>query len=71
MFIFSIIRTLNYPDFFSLVRECPDNRGLTVRLILIKLGWYLSNHRSSEWSLLSDREKDQMGLTFDDDGEFW
>ena len=27
--------------------------------------------RSSEWSLLSDREKKDMELTFDDDGEFW
>lgn len=27
--------------------------------------------RSREWSLLSEDEKREIGLTFDDDGEFW
>ena len=27
--------------------------------------------RSSEWSLLSEQEKREMELTFEDDGEFW
>ena len=27
--------------------------------------------KSSEWNLLSDKEKKDMDLTFDDDGEFW
>lgn len=27
--------------------------------------------RSPEWSSISDKERDKLGLTFDDDGEFW
>ncbi|XP_067682786.1 calpain-9-like isoform X2 [Haliotis asinina] len=27
--------------------------------------------QSQEWSLISPEEKEEMGLTFDDDGEFW
>ena len=27
--------------------------------------------RSPEWSKLSDRDKRDMDLTFEDDGEFW
>jgi len=27
--------------------------------------------KSREWSLISAEEKKDMGLTFDDDGEFW
>lgn len=27
--------------------------------------------RSREWSLIPDSQKESMGLTFDDDGEFW
>lgn len=27
--------------------------------------------RSREWSLIPDSQKDSIGLTFDDDGEFW
>jgi hypothetical protein len=27
--------------------------------------------RSNEWSMLGDKERQQLGLTFDDDGEFW
>ena len=27
--------------------------------------------RSPEWSSISDKDRDKLGLTFDDDGEFW
>lgn len=27
--------------------------------------------RSPEWRFISDEEKEDLGLTFDDDGEFW
>ncbi|GFO35633.1 calpain-a-like [Plakobranchus ocellatus] len=27
--------------------------------------------KSSEWALVSDKEKEELGLTFEDDGEFW
>lgn len=29
------------------------------------------NLRSREWSIVSDDEKEHLGLTFDSDGEFW
>lgn len=28
-------------------------------------------YRSPEWQFISDDEKEELGLTFDDDGEFW
>jgi hypothetical protein len=28
-------------------------------------------YRSPEWKLLSAKEKEDIGLTYDDDGEFW
>jgi calpain len=28
-------------------------------------------HRSPEWRFIPDEEKEEIGLTFDDDGEFW
>jgi calpain len=27
--------------------------------------------RSAEWRFIPDEEKEEIGLTFDDDGEFW
>ena len=27
--------------------------------------------RSPEWSKISDAEREKIGLTFDNDGEFW
>lgn len=27
--------------------------------------------RSQEWQFIPDEEKEEIGLTFDDDGEFW
>ena len=27
--------------------------------------------RSPEWTSISDKEKEKLGLSFDDDGEFW
>jgi hypothetical protein len=27
--------------------------------------------RSPEWTKISNHEKDKLGLTFEDDGEFW
>ena len=29
------------------------------------------NSRSPEWTKISKSEKDKLGLTFEDDGEFW
>jgi len=29
------------------------------------------NSRSPEWAKISKSEKDKLGLTFEDDGEFW
>lgn len=27
--------------------------------------------RSPEWANITDKEREKLGLTFDDDGEFW
>ena len=27
--------------------------------------------QSQEWSMISPQEKERLGITFDDDGEFW
>jgi len=37
-------------------------RSLSVLLIFL---------RSPEWRFIPDKEKEEIGLTFDDDGEFW
>ena len=37
-------------------------RSLSVLLIFL---------RSPEWRFIPDEEKEEIGLTFDDDGEFW
>ena len=29
------------------------------------------NSRSPEWTKISNHEKEKLGLTFEDDGEFW
>ena len=31
----------------------------------------LSHSRSEEWNYIPDDQKEEMGLTFDHDGEFW
>ena len=30
-----------------------------------------TSYRSDEWKLLSDDRKRELGITFEDDGEFW
>ena len=32
---------------------------------------FLSVYRSPEWQYIPEEEKQEIGLTFDDDGEFW
>ena len=47
-------------------RHSHDSLGTAYTVILI-----CSFCRSPEWKLISDAERKNLGLTFDDDGEFW
>ena len=31
----------------------------------------MSSRRSPEWANITEKERERLGLTFDDDGEFW
>lgn len=48
----------------------PSKMGTT--LVLVALPCLLPLFiRSPEWRFIPDEEKEEIGLTFDDDGEFW
>lgn len=32
---------------------------------------FFANLRSQEWKFIPEEERREIGLTFDDDGEFW
>jgi hypothetical protein len=58
-------------NFTNQLCDCSAVKPLTSkRLPSFKIKFDLL-FRSPEWNSISDRERQRLGLTFQDDGEFW
>jgi hypothetical protein len=48
-----------------------DSSKNTIRISMKELTIFCLSLRSPEWRYIPESEKEDLGLTFDDDGEFW
>jgi len=44
---------------------------LETKPLVFDTGVCLFSYRSAEWNKVSESQKKELGLTFDDNGEFW
>ena len=51
--------------------SCCDISFVSCYLTQFEVTTNLSHSRSEEWNYIPDDQKEEMGLTFDHDGEFW
>ena len=51
--------------------SCCDISFVSSYLTQFEVTTNLSHSRSEEWNYIPDDQKEEMGLTFDHDGEFW
>lgn len=47
------------------------DRDVWLKLQITNIHVIILYFRSQEWNFIPEEQKQEMGLTFDDDGEFW
>lgn len=53
------------------VENYTFNQNLKSKYFKLYIKGHFHIHRSPEWEKISSSEKKDMGLTFDEDGDFW
>lgn len=47
------------------------SRFTNLNFLFAHINFFSTVYRSPEWRFIPESEKQELGLTFDDDGEFW